>query len=115
MAEALLTKGKEVFVIDDLSTGSASNIAHLQEHPQFHVVRGSVLDPWKLEPLIEQVDFVYHLAAAVGVELVVRKPVHTINDNVHGTETVLALASKHRTPVLRRTTELPTLPAVPHP
>lgn len=104
LAEALLTKGKEVFVIDDLSTGSASNITHLQERPGFHAVRGSILDPWKLEPLIEQADFVYHLAAAVGVELVVRSPVHTINDNVHGTENVLSLASKHRKPVLLTST-----------
>jgi UDP-glucose 4-epimerase len=94
LAEALMTEGKEVFVIDDLSTGSVANIAHLQDNPRFHFTRGSILNNDVLEPLIEQVDFVYHLAAAVGVELVVRSPVYTIDDNVRGTETVLAAAAK---------------------
>ncbi|MGA2137484.1 MAG: GDP-mannose 4,6-dehydratase [Verrucomicrobiia bacterium] len=94
LAEALMTEGKEVFVIDDLSTGSVANIAHLQGNPRFHFTEGSVLKGDELEPLIEQVDFVYHLAAAVGVELVVRSPVFTIEDNVRGTENVLAAAAK---------------------
>ena len=89
-----MTEGKEVFVIDDLSTGSATNIAPLQGNPRFHFTKGSILKGNELEPLIEQVDFVYHLAAAVGVELVVRSPVFTIEDNVRGTENVLAAAAR---------------------
>lgn len=100
LAEALVADGKEVFIIDDLSTGAASNVAGLQGHPRFHATVGSVMDLWLLEPLVEQVDFIYHLAAAVGVDLVVKRPVHTIEDNVRGTETVLAAAAKYRRPVL---------------
>lgn len=100
LAEALIADGKEVFIIDDLSTGAASNVAALQGHPRFHATVGSVLDLWLLEPLVEKVDFIYHLAAAVGVDLVVKKPVHTIEDNVRGTEAVLAAAAKYGRPVL---------------
>ncbi len=94
LAEALVTEGKEVFVIDDLSTGSLENIAHLQGNPGFHFTKGSILDSGVLEPLVGEVDFIYHLAAAVGVELVVRSPVHTIEDNVQGTENVLAAVAR---------------------
>ena len=94
LAEALVSEGKEVFVIDDLSTGSDANIAHLQGNPRFHFTKGSILKGDELGLLIGQVDFVYHLAAAVGVELVVRSPVFTIEDNVRGTENVLAAAAK---------------------
>ena len=96
LAEALVAEGKEVFVIDDLSTGALTNIAHLQGNPNFHFTKGSVLDTAALEPLVDQVDFVYHLAAAVGVELVVRSPVFTIKDNIRGTENVLAAATKRK-------------------
>jgi UDP-glucose 4-epimerase len=96
LAEALMAEGKEVFVIDDLSTGSPANIAHLQGNPKFHFTNRSILDGDVLEPLVEQVDFVYHLAAAVGVELVVRSPVFTIEDNVRGAQNVLAAVSKRK-------------------
>lgn len=99
-----MAEGKEVFVIDDLSTGSVANIAHLQDNPKFHFTKGSILQDDALEPLIEQVDFVYHLAAAVGVELVVRSPVFTIEDNVRGTETVLAAAAKRKVGLLLTST-----------
>jgi UDP-glucose 4-epimerase len=94
LAEALVMEGKQVFVIDDLSTGSPANIAHLQGNPNFHFTKGSILNGDTLDPLVDQVDFIYHLAAAVGVELVVRSPVFTIEDNVRGTENVLAAAAK---------------------
>ena len=94
LAEALVTEGKEVFVIDDLSTGSLVNIAHLRDNPNFHFAKGSILNPPDLEPLVDQVDFIYHFAAAVGVELVVRSPVFTIENNIRGTENVLAAAAK---------------------
>jgi UDP-glucose 4-epimerase len=104
LAEVLLTEGKEVFVIDDLSTGSAGNIAHLQGNPKFHFTKGSVLHGNELGPLVEQVDFVYHLAAAVGVELVVRNPVFTIESNVRGTENVLTAVAKRKIGLLLTST-----------
>jgi UDP-glucose 4-epimerase len=100
LAEALVTEGKEVFVIDDLSTGSLANIVHLQGNPKFQFTRGSILSSDILEPLVDKVDFIYHLAAAVGVELVVRSPVYTVEDNVRGTETVLAAAAKRKVGLL---------------
>jgi UDP-glucose 4-epimerase len=96
LTEALVKEGKEVFVIDDLSTGSLANISHLQGNPKFHFTKGSILSTDILEPLVVQVDFIYHLAAAVGVELVVRSPVYTVEDNIRGTEIVLAAAAKHK-------------------
>jgi UDP-glucose 4-epimerase len=96
LTEALVKEGKEVFVIDDLSTGSLANISHLQGNPKFHFTKGSILSTDILEPLVVQVDFIYHLAAAVGVELVVRSPVYTVEDNIRGTEIVLAAAAKRK-------------------
>jgi UDP-glucose 4-epimerase len=104
LAETLVTEGKEVFVIDDLSTGSPANIAHLRGNPKFHFTKGSILDGDALEPLVDQVDFIYHLAAAVGVELVVRSPVFTIENNVRGTESVLAAAGKRSVGLLLTST-----------
>ena len=104
LAEALVTEGKEVFVIDDLSTGSIANIAQLQDNPRFHFTKGSILSSDILEPLVDQVDFIYHLAAAVGVELVVRSPVFTIENNVCGTESVLAAAAKRKIGLLLTST-----------
>ena len=104
LAEALVTEGKEVFVIDDLSTGSTQNIAALRDHPRFHFTNASIRDMNELERLVGQVDFIYHLAAAVGVELVVKSPVYTIEDNVRGTETVLAAAAKRGVGVLLTST-----------
>jgi UDP-glucose 4-epimerase len=100
LADALIAEGKEVFVIDDLSTGSRANIAHLEPNPRFHLVNGSILERATLERVVERVDFVYHLAAAVGVQLVVTRPVHTIQDNVRGTENVLAAACARSVGVL---------------
>jgi UDP-glucose 4-epimerase len=104
LAESLVTEGKEVFVIDDLSTGSLANIAHLRDNPNFHFTKGSILNNADLEPLANQVDFIYHFAAAVGVELVVRSPVFTIENNIRGTENVLAAAAKRKTGLLLTST-----------
>jgi UDP-glucose 4-epimerase len=104
LAESLVTEGKEVFVIDDLSTGSLANIAHLRDNPNFHFTKGSILNSADLEPLVDQVDFIYHFAAAVGVELVVRSPVFTIENNIRGTENVLAAAAKRETGLLLTST-----------
>ena len=99
-----MTEGKEVFVIDDLSTGSLANIAHLRDNPNFHFTKGSILKSADLEPLVDQVDFIYHFAAAVGVELVVRSPVFTIENNIRGMENVLAAAAKRKTGLLLTST-----------
>jgi len=90
--------------MDDLSTGSRANLAALEGNPRFHFTEGNILDPSALEPLVAEVDFVYHLAAAVGVELVVHKPVHTLEDNVAGTENVLAAAARRGVGVLLAST-----------
>ena len=104
LAEALLSEGKEVFVIDDLSTGSIDNLAALRGQANFHFVKGSIRDARELDSLVGRVDFVFHLAAAVGVELVVKSPVYTIEDNVRGTENVLAAAAKTGAGVLLTST-----------
>jgi nucleoside-diphosphate-sugar epimerase len=96
LAEALLDRGDEVVVLDDLSTGRFENIAHLISRPGFWYTIGSVTDECLVGQLIDQCDMAFHLAAAVGVRLVVSKPVHTIETNVHGTETVLRHASRRK-------------------
>src|SRR5690349_7921971 len=96
LAEALLANGDEVFVIDNLSTGSIENISHLKSHPKFHYTIDSITNEPLLAELIDRSDVVAHLAAAVGVKLIVEAPVHTIETNVHGTEVVLKHASKKR-------------------
>lgn len=96
LAEALLAVGREVFVIDNLSTGSMDNIAHLRSHPRFHYTIESVTNEPVLAELVDQADLVFHLAAAVGVKLIVEQPVHTIETNVHGTEVVLRHANKKK-------------------
>ena len=104
LCEALLRQSCEVFVLDDLSTGSLANIAHLQDNSRFRFVKGSILDAAVVQEMVRRVDFVYHLAAAVGVDLVVRSPVQTIERNVWGSENVLAEASKRGVGVLLTST-----------
>jgi UDP-glucose 4-epimerase len=89
LAEALLDDGYEVYALDDLSTGSRQNVAHLEERPEFHLVVDSVLKPAVVNELVLKCDVVYHLAAAVGVKLIVEEPVRTLVTNIQGTETVL--------------------------
>ena len=89
LTELLLEEGWEVFVLDDLSTGSIHNVAHLRERPQFHLVVDSVLAPAVVNELVHKCDVVYHLAAAVGVRLIVQQPVQTLVTNLEGTEVVL--------------------------
>lgn len=100
LSEALLERGDEVFVLDNLSTGSIDNIVHLKSHPRFHYTIDSVTNEPLLAELIDRCDVVVHLAAAVGVKLIVEQPVHTIETNVHGTEVVLKLANKKKKLVL---------------
>ncbi|MBA2734785.1 MAG: GDP-mannose 4,6-dehydratase [Acidobacteria bacterium] len=100
LSDSYIDRGDEVFVIDDLSTGSFRNIAHLKEHPRFHYTIDSVNNQPVLAELVDQCDVIFHLAAAVGVKLIVESPVRTIETNVHGTEVVLSLASKKKKKVL---------------
>jgi UDP-glucose 4-epimerase len=96
LAERLLELGHEVHVLDNLSTGSIDNIAHLKGRAGFHYVIDTVTNEPLLAEMIDQCDVVYHLAAAVGVKLIVEQPVHTIETNVHGTEVVLKHANKKK-------------------
>src|SRR5687767_655369 len=94
LADALLAAGHEVSVIDDLSTGSMDNIVHLKGHPKFDYVIDSVMNEPLTAELVDRADVVFHLAAAVGVKLIVEAPVRTIETNVHGTEIVLTHGAK---------------------
>jgi UDP-glucose 4-epimerase len=100
LAEALLERGDEVQVLDDLSTGSIDNIAHLKSNPKFRYTIDTVTNEPLLAELIDRCETVVHLAAAVGVKLIVESPVRTIETNVHGTEVVLKVASKKKRLVL---------------
>ncbi|HET7808358.1 MAG TPA: NAD-dependent epimerase/dehydratase family protein [Gaiellaceae bacterium] len=94
LADRLLAGGWEVFALDDVSTGSLDNIAHLRDRRDFHLVVDSVLSPAVVSEVVHKCDVVFHLAAAVGVRLIVEQPVHTMITNVQGTETVLGYCSK---------------------
>ena len=94
LADQLLAQGHEAMVLDNLSTGSIENIAHLKGRAGFAYTIDSVTNESLLAELIDQNDVVFHLAAAVGVKLIVEQPVHTIETNVHGTEVVLKHANK---------------------
>jgi UDP-glucose 4-epimerase len=104
LAEALLERGDEVHVLDDLSTGSIENIEHLKSHKSFHYTIDTVINEPVLAEHVDRADVVVHLAAAVGVRLIVESPVHTIETNVHGTETVLKLSNKKKKSVLLAST-----------
>ncbi len=103
LAEAALAGGDAVVAVDDLSTGSYRNVGHLSEG-DFHLVVASVDDAATMEGLVRAADLVYHLAAAVGVKLIVDDPVRTIETNIRGTEVVLRLANKWRRPVVLAST-----------
>ena len=100
LSDAYVARGDEVFVLDDLSTGSFDNIAHLKGNARFRYTIDSVHNQPVVAELIDQCDVVYHLAAAVGVKLIVESPVRTIETNVRGTEVVLAQANKKKKKVL---------------
>ena len=100
LADAYLKRGDEVLVIDDLSTGTIDNIQHLKSNPKFQYTIDSVHNQPVTAELVDQSDIVVHLAAAVGVKLIVESPVRTIETNVRGTEVVLASANKKQKRVL---------------
>ena len=100
LCELLLDSGFAVFALDDLSTGSERNVLHLAEREGFHLVVDSVLSPSVVSELVHRCDVVYHLAAVVGVRLIVEQPGHTLLTNVQGTENVLEYCSRFRKRVL---------------
>ena len=107
LADFLLGRGDQVVAIDDLSTGAIDNIVHLKGHPNFSYHIDSVMNRPLLAELVDQCDVVFHLAAAVGVRLIVESPVRTITTNIAGTELVLQMAAKkHRTVLLASTSEV---------
>jgi UDP-glucose 4-epimerase len=100
LSEFLLDRGWEVYALDDLSTGAMDNVAHLRERQGFHLVVDSVLNPAVVNELVHKCDVVYHLAAAVGVRLIVEHPVQTLVTNVQGTEVVLEYCNRFQKRVL---------------
>lgn len=100
LAERLLRRGDRVFLIDDLSTGTVENILHLKGNPNFHYTIDTIMNVPATAELVDRCDIVFHLAAAVGVRLIVESPVRTIETNIKGTEIILDLASKKKKKVL---------------
>jgi UDP-glucose 4-epimerase len=100
LAERLLAEGHRVLVVDDLSTGRFDNIAHLKGHERFEYFIDTIANEGLLAELVDRADWVYHLAAAVGVMLIVERPVSSIETNIHGTELVLRMAAKKNKRVL---------------
>lgn len=107
LAEAYLARGDRVAVVDDLSTGTIRNIAHLKTNPAFSYVIDDAADRHVMAERVDMADVVFHLAAAVGVKLIVERPVHTISTNLDCTEVVLDLAAKKgKTVVVASTSEV---------
>lgn len=107
LTETLLDNGSQVLMLDDLSTGSMANIEHLIDHPGYEYRIGTVMDEPLVAELVDRCDVTVHLAAAVGVRLIVERPVFTIETNVHGTEVVLnAVARKQKKIVIASTSEV---------
>jgi nucleoside-diphosphate-sugar epimerase len=99
LSDVLLTRGHYVHILDDLSTGAVENFAHLKTHPKFAYTIDSATNRSQVAELVDMSDVIYHLAAAVGVELIVESPARTIDTNVHCTEVVLDQAAKKNKPV----------------
>jgi UDP-glucose 4-epimerase len=100
LAEILLDRGHHVTVIDDLSTGTLENVEHLRSNPDFDFAIDTILNSTVLDPLVSECNVIFHLAAAVGVELIIRDPVHVIETNILGSASVLKAAARYRCPVL---------------
>jgi UDP-glucose 4-epimerase len=106
LAELLLSEGNEVWALDDLSTGSLANVEQLRDRDDFHLVVESVLSRTVVNELVNKVDVVYHLAAAVGPRLIVEQPVHTIVTNLEGSEIVLDHCARNGRRVLVASTSV---------
>jgi len=104
LADRLLADGKSVVVLDDLSTGSRANLRRALEHPRFRFVESRISACAQLPELVAQAESIYHLAAAVGVELVVNSPIRVLETNLHETEVLLKAAAPCRVPLLLTST-----------
>ena len=100
LVERLLADGKSVAVVDDLSTGSLENLRCVTGHPRLRVLQAKISTCGELDQLAHDAEAIYHLAAAVGVELVVRSPIHVLETNLHETELLLQAAAEHKVPVV---------------
>jgi UDP-glucose 4-epimerase len=100
LVERLLRDGKRVVVVDDLSTGSLENLPGVANHPKLRTITGKISACAELPQIVAQAESIYHLAAAVGVELVVKSPIHVLETNLHETEVLLKAAAPPRVPVL---------------
>ena len=100
LAEELLKKKYQVIALDDLSTGRMENVAHLKANPDFELVVGTVLNEHLVDKLVERVDVIFHLAAAVGVELIVKRPLESLTTNIKGSEMVLEMAYRYNKKIL---------------
>ncbi len=100
LAEVLLARGDEVTVLDNLSTGRYENVAHLDGQSRFRVVTGTILNETLVDKLVERCDAIFHLAAAVGVELIIKRPLESMTTNIKGSEIVLEMAHRYRKKVL---------------
>jgi len=100
LAEELINTGHEVTVLDNLSTGKLENVAFLESNPNFELVVDTVLNENLVDKLVEKCDVIFHLAAAVGVELIVKKPLESLTTNIKGSEIILEMASRYHKKVL---------------
>ncbi|MGV9779146.1 NAD-dependent epimerase/dehydratase family protein [Streptosporangium sp. NPDC003464] len=104
LTDALLARGDSVVILDNLSTGRSANLAHLAGHPRLRVVHGSVLDELMVDELVHRCDVVVHLAAAVGVKLIVEQPLRSLTTNIRGSEIVIEAAHRYRRKILLTST-----------
>lgn len=100
LSDKLVGEGHKVSVLDNLSTGKYENVKHLEGNPDFHLVVGTILDEFLVDKLVERCDAIFHLAAAVGVELIVNHPLESLTTNIKGSETVLEMAHRYHKKVL---------------
>ena len=100
LAEELLAQGHDVTILDNLATGRLENITHLESNPHFHMVIGDILNEFLVDKLVERCDWVFHLAAAVGVDLIVKEPLRSLTTNIKGSEIVLENVYRYHKKVL---------------
>src|SRR6056297_1802581 len=96
LADRLIETGHEIYIVDNLSSGSMDNVKHHQTNDKFHLIVDTILNQELMENIVRQCDQVYHLAAAVGVKLIMNRPIETVETNVRGTEMILKMANKYK-------------------
>jgi UDP-glucose 4-epimerase len=100
LAEYLLGKGAQVHVVDDFSSGAIANVDHLAENPRFKLTVQSIIDKSAMSGVVKWAEYIYHLGASVGMNLILKSPLQTLRNNIDGTSVVLDLAARNRTPIL---------------